>query len=80
MPVPITEYFGFCAFNFRVWQYDDAGVGHEYYFRIDSLERILVDVPEPSVLLIFISGFLLILWGRKINYLRNNYFNSYLVH
>ena len=63
-----------------VWQLNDVGIGHEYYFRIDSLERISADVPEPSILLIFISGLLLILWKRKINYLRDGYFNSYPVH
>ncbi|MES2825667.1 MAG: PEP-CTERM sorting domain-containing protein [Pseudomonadota bacterium] len=40
-------------------------VGHEYYFRIDSLERTPVDVPEPSMLLIFISGLLLMQWKIK---------------
>lgn len=43
-----------------IYQLDDMGVGHEYYFRIDSVKRKPTEVPEPSVLLLFISGLLLI--------------------
>lgn len=47
-----------------VYQLNELGIGHEYYFRIDSLKRKIAKVPEPSVLLIFISGLLLIQWKR----------------
>lgn len=48
-----------------VYQLNDMGIGHEYSFRIDSLERISSEVPEPSILLIFISGLLLVQWKRN---------------
>lgn len=47
-----------------VYQLNELGIGHEYYFRIDSLIRKPADVPEPSILLIFISSFLIIQWKR----------------
>lgn len=48
-----------------VYQLNDLGIGHEYSFRIESLERISTEVPEPSLLLIFISGLLLLQWKRN---------------
>lgn len=47
-----------------VWQLNDLGLGHEYYFRIDSIVRKAIDVPEPPLLLMLISGLLLLQWKR----------------
>lgn len=51
-----------------VYHYTDSGIGHEYYFRIDSLKRMEVNVPEPSTLLLLIAGLILI--GLKKSTLR----------
>lgn len=50
----------------HVAQFNEAGVGHEYYFTITSLKRIEVEVSEPCSLLILMSGLLLILL-RKLD-------------
>lgn len=51
----------------QVAQFNETGFGYDYYFTITSLKRIEVEVPEPSSLLILISGLLLILL-RKLNH------------
>ncbi len=47
-----------------VYQLNELGFGHEYYFRIDSLKRKPTDVPEPSIWLAFIFGLLFIQMKR----------------
>ncbi|MEN0037937.1 MAG: hypothetical protein AAGC78_12765 [Cellvibrio sp.] len=47
-----------------IYQLNDLGIGHEYYFRIDSLKRRPAEVPEPSIWLLFISSLLLIQMKR----------------
>lgn len=51
----------------QVAQFNEAGIGYDYYFTVNSVKRIEVDVSEPSSLLILISGLLLISL-RKLNF------------
>lgn len=48
-----------------VYHYTAANIGHEYYFKIDSLKRLATTVPEPSTMLPFIIGLLLLRWKRN---------------
>ena len=52
-------------FNYGyVRYYTELGVGYEYTFTIDSLERVDATVPEPSMWLLMIVGLLLICRNR----------------
>lgn len=48
-----------------VQQFNDQGVGHEYYFRVESIKRKSAHVPESSLMLMFVSSLLLIYWKRR---------------
>jgi hypothetical protein len=68
-------------FNYgAVYYYTDIGVGHEYYFKIESIERLQATVTEPSTFLIFVASLLLItLKNSRIMFVRNAIFCEKIV-
>lgn len=57
----------------QVAQFNEMGVGFDYYFTINSIKRMDVEVSEPSPLLILLLGLLLILLRKLTNPSWKNY-------
>jgi hypothetical protein len=54
-----------------VYHYTDLGIGHQYYFRINSLSRIQTAVPEPGIFVLLCLGLVTVCIRRKVFLISN---------